>query len=101
MRYKSDEGTWQLDDLPGCSQVCVSHSAFVLPHLQGKGHGTKDHEFRLIQMKELLYDVALATVNLNNKRQVHIMERNGWKLVHTFASSKTQNSVGIYIKDIN
>lgn len=100
MRFSSETGTWQLDNLPGCNQICVSHSAFVLPEERNKGQGKLDHEIRLTQMVELLYDAAIATVDMENKRQLHIMETYGWKKVFEFTSSKTTHRVGLFVKDL-
>lgn len=96
MRYSSVSGTWELDNLPGCTQVCVSHSAFVLPELRGTGHGKADHEERLEQISELKYNYALATTDSRNERQNNILIKNGWRELDRFMSSKTQHNVIIW-----
>lgn len=96
MRYSAAFGTWQLDDLPGCSQVCVSHSAFVLPEKRNKGHGTEYHQQRLEQIRDLKYDYAVATVDALNVRQVKILKEAGWSELNTFTSSKTGHTVILF-----
>lgn len=100
MRYSDQFGCWQLDDLPGCSQVCVSHSAFVLPSHRDKGFGDQYHKQRLQQIKDLKYDSAIATVDEENHRQIKILTNNGWSRVHVFESSKTKHKVGLWVKDV-
>ena len=100
MRYSDEFGCWQLDDLPGCSQICVSHSAFVLPDARSKGYGDKYHKQRLQQMKDLHYECAIATVREGNVHQEMILNNNGWDKIHSITSKKTGNKVGIWIRNI-
>lgn len=85
-----------IDDLPGCSQIAVFHSAFVLPEYRQSGHAKKAHYERLFKAKELLYDAAICTVDMNNLPQVHILADYGWKPVLQFVSSKTGHRVGLF-----
>ena len=100
MRFSGKYGTWQLDDLPGCSQVCVSHSAFVLPDKRREGFGTAYHQERLRQIADLKYDCAIATVADGNEYQKRILTEARWTCVHKFKSRKTGHYVGIWVKDI-
>ncbi len=100
MRFKEEFGTWQLDDLPGCSQVCVSHSAFVLPHQRGNGWGTIYHEARLNQMHDLHYDYAVATTSAGNEMQNSILRKAGWTILDRFHSRKTQHEVLLWGRKI-
>lgn len=88
-----------LSSLQGCDQICVSHSTFLIGK-KGLGSGSKAHEDRLLKMKELGYDSALCTVVASNKAQVKIMEKFGWKLAGSFTSSKTENTVNLYFKNL-
>jgi hypothetical protein len=100
MRFGSQYGTWQLDNLPGCDQICVSHSAFVLNEKKAQGFGDAYHKQRLAQMRNLLYDGAVATVRDGNIAQEKIMTTNGWNKVFTFLSKKTQNTVSLWVKQL-
>lgn len=89
-----------IDDLPGCSQIAVFHSSFVLPEFRKNGIGQKAHKERLQMAKSLGYDAAICTVNAENEAQVQILRSNGWILIMTFVSKKTQNTVSVYMKEI-
>lgn len=84
----------EIDDLPGCSQIAVSHSVFALK--KGAGQGRQANEQRLNIMAELGYDYTLCTSNLTNGPQRTILESNGWTLLASFTSSKTGNLVGVW-----
>lgn len=102
MRVKIKEVVGEIDTLPGCSQVGVSHSVFIPPDLRGKGLGKKANAIRLGYMQEhLCYDYALCTVDLNNARQVHILIENGWQKLDEFISSKTGHRVALYGRRLN
>ena len=89
-----------IDPLPGCSQMAVFHSAFVLPQYRGTGHSLKAHYERPHTAKEALYDAAVCTVDSSNKGQIRILENYGWKCVHTFNSSKTGHDVQMWVKNL-
>ncbi|TXH41957.1 MAG: hypothetical protein E6Q97_36520 [Desulfurellales bacterium] len=89
-------GAYSLDNLPGCSQVCVSHDLFFESEHRGKGNGKRRHTDRLDAIKELGYDYALCTVDLKNAAQIRILTEAGWQCLAGFISSKTGNHVRIY-----
>lgn len=100
MKMLNDELTAQaeVDSLPGCSQVAVIHSAFVVPHMRRRGVGERAHQKRLTDLKEnFLYDAAICTVCSENEAEIKILERNGWECVGNFLSRKTQHEVLIYL----
>lgn len=89
----------EVDTLPGCSQVAVSHGVFTPAHLRGKGNATKANLARTVIMKSYFgYDYALCTVAADNVAQIKIMEKNAWKRLDTFPSSKTNHEVHLYGK---
>jgi hypothetical protein len=91
----------EIDSLPGCSQVAVFHSAFVLPEFRNKGHGLAAHIDRLETAMDLLYDVGLCTVARNNEYQITNLTKTGWKQVWKFVSSKTGNEVLVFLRNLN
>lgn len=99
MRFANAVGTCQIDDLPGCSQIAVSHSVFVLPHLRRQGHGTNNHALRLERMKNLNYDAAVCTVASGNAIEKSHLTKFGWKFLYSFKSSKTGSVVELWIND--
>lgn len=88
-----------LSSLEGCDQVCVSHSTFLIGD-KGKGSGSKAHRDRINKMLELGYDSAICTVVASNEAQNKIMDKFGWVKVHSFKSSKTGNTVQVYVLDL-
>lgn len=89
-------GTGHIDPLPGSSQVAVFHSAFVLPEFRKQGAGEEAHKQRIELATGMLYDYALVTVDSSNEVQLKILERNHWKKLDGFHSSKTGHLVFIY-----
>jgi hypothetical protein len=86
----------EIDTLPGCSQVAVSHSVFA--STRGNGWGSKAHAKRLDYLQELGYNYVLCTVDLSNDTQKCIMAKFNWKLLDQFTSSKTGHKVALYGK---
>lgn len=95
-----EAGVYSLDPLPGCDQVCVSHSMYMKENLRGKGGAYNFMTRRFEKMRELMYNCAIATVRDDNLPQVKTMEKYGWKKVHTFRSGKTISSVSIWVRDV-
>lgn len=100
MRFGDDIGAYEIETLPGSPQCAVSIHVFVKTDKRGLGNGTKQHLARLEQLKCLAYDYVLATANLANVKEVHLLEKNEWKLLDSFYSSSTGHTVGIFGKRI-
>jgi len=98
MRFSDEVGTYELDSLPGCAQICVSHNAFVFPVMRGQKKAEDWHKRRLAEIKRLGYDRVICTVRINNLAQIKILERNGWSKMHEFTSSYSGNVVQLYIR---
>lgn len=96
MRYADENGFYELNDFPGCSQIVVSNNALIYKHKRGKGRGQEAHHFKLKKAKIMGYDYMLCTVISTNAVQIHILEKNGWKKLDEFVSRKTENTVIIY-----
>lgn len=100
MRYAIVGCAHELDSLPGCSQIVVSHAAFVPKEKRGEGLGDIVHKRRLNQMAALGYDAALCSCTSSNEAQKKILLKNGWTNVWSFDSSKTGNTVLIWMKNL-
>lgn len=97
MRYQIDGVYGEIDSLPGCTQVAVSHAVFLPPKERGKGKGTAANAKRLIMMQEELgYDYALCTVSADNHIQRELLQANHWMSLSSFYSRKTGHLVFIY-----
>lgn len=101
MRFSNEYGTCQIDDLPGCSQVAVSHSVFILPKFRKKGLGSYNSKLRMERIENLKYNVAICTVDDSNGVEIATLNRQGWRKVWTFESSKTKHFVGVWMKNFN
>lgn len=92
------EGVYgEIDTLPGCTQVAISHGVFVPLGERGKGKGKAAQAARLSVLKEGLgYDYAICTVDLKNEVQLKVLTEAGWSYLTSFPSSKTGNNVAIF-----
>lgn len=91
----SGHSFYSLTPLPGSSQIVVSHSAFTAESYRGKGHGKEAHQERLAHIRSLGYDYALCTVVADNVAQMSILRKAGWRLLATFVSSSSGNTINI------
>lgn len=104
MRLSSEtcEGVAEVDSLPGCSQIAVIHSAFVVPEARNKGVGYSAHLQRLERLwGEFNYDLALCTIANDNLAERSILRAAGWVYLMQFTSRKTGNNVGLYGKKLS
>lgn len=87
----------ELDSLPGCTQIAVSHSVYVEKAARGKGLGFRANRKRqLIAFNELGYDMMICTVDQANTDQRHILEKSGWVCYTAFISRKTGHAVELW-----
>lgn len=98
--HDSEWSVYNLTQLPGCCGVVVSHGSWLDPNKRGIGLGEYFHKERLNLAEYLGYSCMVATTTDQNKAEQHILEKNGWKKVHTFENYRTGNVVQIWIKDI-
>lgn len=91
-------GFYELNPLPGCNQVVVSNHAWLAPHMRGKGLGSKAHEQRLKEAKELGYDYIVCTVKSTNLIQIDILKSHQWKCLDQFPNRETGNLVELWGK---
>lgn len=96
------EGVYgEIDTLPGCTQVAISHGVFVPLGKRGKGSGKAAQAARLSVLKDGLgYDYAICTVDLKNAAQKHILEEAGWRYLSSFTSSKTGHQVAVFGRNL-
>lgn len=101
MRLASKHQFYEVDSLPGCTQMAVSHSLFTPDKYRGKGLGKRGMLARLKQIEGLGYDCVMCTTSMSNKAQTFILMWTGWIIVHRFTSTKTGNVVSVWVKNIN
>lgn len=97
MRYNLLGVVGELDTLPGCSQIAVSHGVFLPTDKRGHGLGTAANQARKkLAFDELGYDAMICTVAETNAAQKRVLSLNGWTKVRTFWSSKTSHYVELW-----
>lgn len=84
----------EITTMPGCTQIGVSHGVFS--RVRGSGMAVEANHERCKAMVEMGYDYAVCTVDVSNTAQVKVLERNGWKFLSAFKSSKTGHVVSLY-----
>ena len=100
MRYGNDNGSYQIVDLPGCSQVAVSIHSFIFKNRRGMGLGREAHQMRLREIAKLGYDYVVCTVRDGNIPEIKILQKFGWCLLDTFVSSSTDHRIRLYGKKL-
>ena len=97
MRQNIDGVIGEIDTLPGCTQIAISHSVYLPTIHRGKGKGTLANSKRQrIIFDELGYDMMICTIDSSNTCQKQILRANGWKLLDKFVSSKTEHLVELW-----
>lgn len=87
--------------VPGCCGAILSHNATTASEFQRKGIGTLMNSFRLAVARDLGYSVVLVTDTPEkhpwNRR---ILDKLGFKHLHSFTNKRTSNKVTISVVDI-
>lgn len=88
----------EIDSLPGCSQIAVSHSVFKPergPTSASVGIPANKERQRIV-FDELGYDYLVCSVDAANAKQIHILRSSGWHNLDEFTSRKTGHRVQIW-----
>lgn len=98
--YTQTWAQYTLSQMPGCCGLVVSNHAFISSQYRGYGFGEYFHKERLKLMYDLGYSCGMATSTENNAQENRILEKNGWKKVHQFKNRRTNNTVFVWVKDL-
>lgn len=101
MRFANENGYCELNPFPGNSQIVVSNHAFIYPEKRGKGKGNDNHKLRMERAKFLGYDYIICTVKSDNKAELAILSKNGFKELDEFLNTNTGNMNKIFGKKLN
>lgn len=102
MRYSIGYVFGEVDSLPGCSQIAVSHSVFTPKEFRGTGEGTRAGRIKDNNLFQFYgYDYALCTVASSNETEKRSLIQRGWKRLDNFMSRKTDHPVEIWGKSLN
>lgn len=102
MRYSINGVHSEIDSLPGCTQIAVSHAVFMQKHLRSLGEGTRIGKLRDQHLQGSLgYDYCICTVASDNISEKKFLAHREYKLLDKFMSSKTDHAVEIWGKVLN
>jgi hypothetical protein len=93
--------TFILQQMSGCSGICISNKVAISDAYRGNGYGVLFCELREAIAVKLRYAVIMCTVVLGNHPQQKIMKKRGWEITGSFLNLKTGNQVSIYMKKLN
>lgn len=88
-RHANHFGAFEIDSLPGQSQVAVCHSFVVPEDRRGQGHGHRLKHLQEIELDLQHYDLAICTVAATNQRQKSILAKAGWKRIAAFRNRRS------------
>lgn len=94
-------GYFDLDPLPGCPEVGVSHAMCIFGKHRGKGYGARALEERCKLVKTLGFAMLICTVASGNKPQEKLLPRAGFRSVSFFDNERTGNRVVLWVKNLN
>ena len=84
-----------------CCGILISTQTWVDKKYRRMGYAQVMMPIKEAFAKELGFSLIMATVNITgNPAEVHILEKFGWKLKDSFVNKRTNNTVGIYTKEI-
>ncbi len=91
---------FSIKELPGCCGLAVFYHCSVATDFQKKGLGTLLLRLREESAHKAGYSYAQATVVKENKAEIAILEKNGWKMLATFKSRRTNNTILVFGKNL-
>lgn len=100
-RYSNPFGAFEIDSLPGQSQVAVCHSFVVPEALRGQGHAHRLKTLQKIELDIQHYDLALCTVAAGNARQKRVLERAGWQPLTSFRNRRSSETTELWCRNAN
>lgn len=92
---------WNLDPMPGCARVAISHGFQVYPQFRGTGWASVSMKERLKKAKELGFQMILATVGDNNRPEEFCLRHHGWQQFGYLFNPNTGNTVYCWKKDLD
>lgn len=101
MRHKLNYGAFEIDSLPGNSQIAMCHHFLVLKEFRGKGmgHELKRHQDQVLNQYH--YGYAIATVAAHNTAQIKCMEASNWRLLDEFWNERYGETTTIWGKQLD
>lgn len=101
MRFSNSFGAFEIDSLPGQSQIAVCHGFVVPENMRGQGHGHRLKTLQEIEIDIRHYDLALCTVSSNNARQKAILTKAGWQHLTGFRNRRSSETTELWCRTTN
>lgn len=98
--YAREVVRFSLKELPGCCGVLVSYHVQVRKPWQGKGINSFLQEVKEEIARSNNYTILMCTTTSNNRAEIHILEKYGWKQILYFTNNRTGNTVLTYVKEV-
>jgi len=97
--YDYHVASFDLEHMPGCGGILLSHKTWVGHSERGKGIGTLMQEMKMWIASKLEAGMLLATVVVGNEAEEAILGKHGWKQVGpAFRNVHTENNVQMWQK---
>lgn len=97
----TDIGHFSLEPMPGCCGVIVSTGSYLEPHQRGDHNISRwFHELKAETARKFGYTTMLMTTQLRNIPEVVGASRHKWRFFHYFRNKRTNNDIGIAVKDL-
>jgi hypothetical protein len=93
-------GSFTLSPMPGCCGIVVSTDSQLHNPYRGTWTGPEFHEIKSKVATYFGYKTMLMTTQLRNFPEVVGASKAKWKFVHCFRNKRTDNDIGIAIKDL-
>lgn len=97
-RHASRYGAYEIDSLPGQSQVAVCHSFVVPEDRRGQGFGHLLKAEQACDIEGQHYDFALCTVSASNVRQKRVLIGAGWQYLTSFRNRRSSETTELWCK---
>lgn len=90
---------FSLEPMPGCCGIVVSTGSYKDPIFSWV-NGDHFHELKARVAASFGYKTMLMTTQLRNIPEVVGASKARWKFFHFFRNSRTNNDIGIAVKDL-
>lgn len=97
-RYSNHFGAFEIDSLPGQSQVAVCHSFVVPEDHRGQGYSHQLKSLQAIDIDIQHYDFAICTVAAGNARQKRVLAKAGWTFLASFRNRRSSETTELWCR---
>lgn len=90
---------WAIGQMPACPNVCLSYHANIEREYAGRGLGKLLNNLRINAAKHAGFTAMLCTVSEDNKPQIKILNKNGWRHISTIQGER--GNILLYTINLN